>query len=70
MKSAEQTIHVMPIDGLWSVVTDDRRFVKEGLATKAEAIRLAGQVAAEVKISFLMIHSKDDSQEVEDKPGH
>lgn len=66
----EPTIHVMPVDGLWSVMTDDRSFVREGMSTREEAIRCAGQVAAQGKFSFLMIHSKDDSKDVESKRGH
>lgn len=58
------TIHVMPVDGLWSVMTDDSSFVREGLQTRNDAIRCASQVAAEGKFTFLMIHSKDDSKKI------
>lgn len=54
----EQTIHVMPMDGQWTVMTDDKSYIKEGFDSKAEAIRCAGQVAAEGKFTFLMIHSE------------
>ena len=64
---ADPTIHVMPVDGLWSVMTDDSSYVKEGLETRGEAIRCASQVAAEGKFTFLMIHSKDDSKEISER---
>jgi len=60
---ADPTIHVMPVDGMWTVITDDSSYVKEGLETRGEAIRCASQVAAEGKFPFLMIHSKDESKE-------
>lgn len=55
--NTEPTIHVMPTDGHWSVWTDDKSYLKEGLNSRAEAIRCAGQIAAEGKFTFLMIHS-------------
>lgn len=59
MKSAA-TIHVLPIDGHWAVMTDERKCIKGDLATREEAIKVAGQVAADGQFAFLMIHSKDD----------
>ena len=53
----EPTIHVMPMDGFWAVMTDDKSYVKEGLNSRAEAIRCAGQIASQGKFTFLMIHS-------------
>lgn len=61
---ADPTIHVMPVDGLWSVITDDASFVRAGLETRSDAIRCASQVAAEGRFTMLMIHSRDDSDEV------
>jgi hypothetical protein len=45
------------MDGHWAVMTDDKSYVKGGLNTRAEAIKCAGQIAAEGKFTFLMIHS-------------
>jgi hypothetical protein len=59
MKSAG-TIHVLPIDGQWAVMTDDRECIERNLATREEAIKVAGQSAADGQFAFLMIHSKDD----------
>lgn len=58
----DTTIHVMPRDGFWAVMTDDKSFVKEGLNTRAEAIRCAGQIAAQGKFTFLMIHTDRQSK--------
>lgn len=63
----DPTIHVMPVDGLWSVMTDDSSYIRQGLPTRVEAIRCASQVAAEGRFTFLMIHSKDDTKEVTDR---
>lgn len=67
---AEPTIHVMPVDGQWSVMTDDCSYVREGLVTRGEAIRCASQVAAEGKFTFLMIHSRDDSSAISERSHH
>jgi Uncharacterized protein conserved in bacteria (DUF2188) len=58
--STTETIHVLPIDGHWAVMTDNRDCIKGGLETRQEAIKLAGQVAADRNFAFMMIHSKDD----------
>lgn len=57
-----QTIHVLPFNGAWAVMNDNRDCIKDGLETREEAIRVAGQVAADGKFAFMMIHSKDDLQ--------
>jgi len=58
--SNNKTIHIVPREGRWAVLTDDTNCIKDGLATREEAIKLAGQVAGEGKFAFMMIHSKDD----------
>ena len=55
-----ETIHVLPIDGHWAVMTEDRDTIKDGLATREDAIKVAGQAAADGRFGFMMIHSKDD----------
>jgi hypothetical protein len=67
MMAIDPTIHVMPRDGLWLVMTDDSSFVKDGLETRGEAIRCASQVAAAGRFTFLMIHSKDDMKDVSER---
>ncbi len=57
-----ETIHVVPLDGQWAVMNDNRDCIKEGLATREEAIKVAGQAAADGKFAFMMIHSKDNLQ--------
>jgi hypothetical protein len=55
-----ETIHVLPVDGHWAVMTAERACIRAGLGTREEAIKVAGQVAADGKYAFMMIHSKDD----------
>lgn len=57
-----ETIHVLPINGQWAVMTDSRDCIREGLATREEAIKIAGQFAADGQFAFMMIHNKDDLQ--------
>ncbi len=58
--STNKTIHIVPLDGRWAIMTDDSHCVKDGMETREEAIKLAGQVAGEGKFAFMMIPSKDD----------
>ncbi|MBC7999387.1 MAG: DUF2188 domain-containing protein [Leptolyngbya sp.] len=60
MKKTETTIHVVPINGQWAVMTDERDCIKEGLETREAAIKIAGQAAADGTFAFMMIHNKDD----------
>ncbi len=55
-----ETIHVLPVDGHWAVMTDERNCIRGGLDTREEAIKIAGQVAADGNYAFMMIHSRDD----------
>jgi hypothetical protein len=58
--NAPESIHVIPINGRWAVMTDSRELLKQGLASRKDAVKAAGQVAADGKYQFLVIHTKDD----------